>query len=297
MTAARVLATPQRAGADGVSRVKEFYDREGWQWVDGQSGDARRWDTRPRGPIQEQLDRRRLELLRRCLGLDGPGTAGRTVSMVEFGGGGQPAVRLLEAVRRYTAVDISNEGLKAAARAIAPLGLDARFVEADVRSLPMEDDQFDVGYSAHMIYHLPTVDDQRRALQEMVRVLRPGGLLAVVGANPYPLLFPGRCVRRAVAVTPVLGPLARALRPPPPLPYLPTSHAWRSAVLAPFGATSTYAFGVPPASFYRRTDETHPVGRLLWRAIAELEASHPRLALRLGSFTLVVLRKNPPEDR
>lgn len=286
----RSVAGTHPANADGVTRVKEFYDRDGWRWVDGQSGDARRWGTEPRGPVQAQLARFRLELLRTELGLQGH-ESGRDVSLVEFGGGGQPAVQLLDAVRRYTAVDISGEGLKAAASALEPLGLETRFVEADVRSLPLDDDQFDVAYSAHMIYHLPTADDQRRALQEMARVVRPGGALAVVGANPYPLLFPGRCVRRAVADTPVLGPLVRALRPVPPLPYLPMSRRWRSSVLSPFGAVSAHPFGVPTPSFSRRVDESAASGRLLWRGIAALETGYPRLALRLGSFTVVILRK------
>lgn len=277
-------------GGDGVAQVKAFYDTDGWKWVGGVSGDARRWGTAPRGPVQEAIGRRQVALLRGCLGLDGAATRG--VSMVEFGGGGQPAVNLLGAVSSYTAVDISSEGLKAAAALVEPLGLDTTYVEADVRSLPLEDGQFDVAFSAHMIYHLPTADDQRRALREMVRVVRPGGVLAVVGANPYPLLFPGRCIRRAIADTPVVGPLARALRPPPPLPYLPLPHAWRASVLAPFGAVSVHSFGVPPPSFYRWADEGRPLGRFLWRGIAALQAHHPGLALRLGNFTLVVVRKS-----
>lgn len=276
-----------------VARVRDFYDREGWQWMDGESGDARRWGTTPRGPIQESIERHRLALLRRTLRLATGATAGTGPSMVEFGGGGQPAVPLLDGVGSYTAVDISSEGLKAAAAAIAPLGIDARFVEADVRSVPLDDDQFDVAYSAHMIYHLPTEDDQRRALQEMARVLRPGGVLAVVGTNPYPLLFPGRCARRAIANAPVLGGLAQTLRRPPPLPFLPMPLSWRASVLAPFGSVSTHAFGVPTPSFSRRVDESRPAGRLLWRVIARLETRHARLALRLGSFTLVVLEKAP----
>lgn len=288
----------------GVAQVRDFYDREGWQWADGQSGDARRWGTAPRGPIQESIEKRRLALLRSCLRLAGPtaptGSTGSTVlpgstatgpSIVEFGGGGQPALPLLDAVSSYTAVDISIAGLEAAAAAVAHLGIDTRFVEADVRAVPLDSGQFDLAYSAHMIYHLPTEDDQRRALQEMARVVRPGGVLAVVGTNPYPLLFPGRCARRAIAAAPVLGALAQALRPAPPLPFLPMSLAWRASVLAPFGTVSTHAFGVPTPSFSRRVDESRPVGRLLWRMIASLETRHAALALRLGSFTLVVLEK------
>ena len=96
------------------------------------------------------------------LGLDRPAAGARSVAMVEFGGGGQPAVHLLDGVSSYTAVDLSGEGLKAARAAVEPLGVDAKYIEADVRSVPLPDEQFDVAYSAHMIYHLPTTDDQWR---------------------------------------------------------------------------------------------------------------------------------------
>lgn len=284
--------TAARTGPDGVSRVKAFYDHEGWKWVGGQSGDARRWGTTPRGPIQQALSRHRRDLLRRELGLD-RAVAGRGVSMVEFGGGGKPAVDLLDAVARYTAVDLSGEGLKAAAAMLAPLDIETTFVEADVRSVPLQDERFDVAYSAHMIYHLPTPGDQRRALEEMARVVRPGGVVAVVGANPYPWLFPGRCLRRLVADTPGVGACMRALRPAPQLPYLPLPGSWRASVLSQFGATFRYGFGVPTASWARRVDESGRGGRAVWQAIAALETHGPRLALHFGSFTLVVLRKGP----
>lgn len=280
----------ERTGG-GIAQVKAFYDSDGWKWVDGMSGDARRWGTSSGGPIQQELHRQHTDLLRRSLGLDGRCRDSKPVSIIEFGGGGQPAISLLDAVDSYTGVDISSEGLRAAAVSIEPLSVTARFIEADVRSLPLEDGKFDIGYCAHMLYHLPHVDDQRRALQEMARVVRPGGVLAVVGANPYPIAFPGRCIRRAIADTPGLGPLVQAMRPPPPLPYLPMSHAWRASVLAAFGPTTTHSYGVPTPSFCRRVDESRPVGRLVWRGIATLESRHPRLALRMGNFTLVVLHK------
>lgn len=291
MTPLAVEGAIRSARDDGVARVRDFYEHEGWKWVDGVSGDSRRWGTVPRGPIHAEISHRHGALLRQCLGLDRSAGGAKALSMVEFGGGGQPALALLDSVGSYTAVDISSTGLRAAASSIEPLGLAASFVEADVRSLPMKDAQFDIAYSAHMIYHLPTVDDQRAALQEMARVVRPGGVLAVVGANPYPLAFPARCIRRAIADAPLLGPAAQALRRPPPLPYLPMPHAWRASVLAAFGTTSTYSFGVPTPSFCRSVDEGWLGGRLLWRGIAALEARFPHLALRLGNFTLVVLRK------
>lgn len=50
-------------------------------------------------------------------------------------------------------------------------GIDAQV--ADVQDLPFADDAFDVVVAAWMLYHVPDLD---RALGEITRVLRPGGL-------------------------------------------------------------------------------------------------------------------------
>ena len=52
----------------------------------------------------------------------------------------------------------------------------AQFLQADVMALPFADQSFDAVLACHMLYHVP---DPGRALAEMLRVLRPGGLLAV----------------------------------------------------------------------------------------------------------------------
>jgi ubiquinone/menaquinone biosynthesis C-methylase UbiE len=48
--------------------------------------------------------------------------------------------------------------------------------EANVMSLPFADDSFDAVVAMHMLYHAA---DQQKAIAEMHRVLKPGGLLAV----------------------------------------------------------------------------------------------------------------------
>ena len=59
----------------------------------------------------------------------------------------------------------------------AARGVDARV--ADVQSLPFADASFDVVLALWMLYHVPDLD---RGLGEIVRVLRPGGVL-VAGTN------------------------------------------------------------------------------------------------------------------
>ncbi len=73
---------------------------------------------------------------------------------------------------RVTLTDLS-EGMVAEERAALP-GQQFTCVVADVETLPFADASFDLAIANHMLYHVP---DRPRALAELRRVLRPGGLL------------------------------------------------------------------------------------------------------------------------
>lgn len=60
-------------------------------------------------------------------------------------------------------------------------GLDA--VVGDARQLPWDNESIDAVLMAGPIYHLTEAADRRLALREAARVLRPGGLIAVIGIN------------------------------------------------------------------------------------------------------------------
>ena len=49
----------------------------------------------------------------------------------------------------------------------------------DARALPFADARFDVVLSHWVVHNLPGVEDRVRALDEMLRVLRPGGVLVL----------------------------------------------------------------------------------------------------------------------
>jgi arsenite methyltransferase len=51
---------------------------------------------------------------------------------------------------------------------------------ADMRSLPLEDGTIDVALSSLAIHNLPTREDRARAIEEISRVLKPGGSLALL---------------------------------------------------------------------------------------------------------------------
>jgi SAM-dependent methyltransferase len=52
--------------------------------------------------------------------------------------------------------------------------------QADARDLPFDDQSFDVVMSSLVVHNIKSRQQRQRAIQEMVRVLRPGGRLAVL---------------------------------------------------------------------------------------------------------------------
>lgn len=58
-----------------------------------------------------------------------------------------------------------------------------KLVEGDVNKLPFDDNSFDVIYMVTVLQELP---DRNRALKEIKRVLKPGGILAVTEFLPDP---------------------------------------------------------------------------------------------------------------
>ena len=52
--------------------------------------------------------------------------------------------------------------------------------DGDARALPFGEDAFDVVLSSLVLHNIPNKTGRTEALKEMVRVLKPGGLLAIV---------------------------------------------------------------------------------------------------------------------
>lgn len=76
----------------------------------------------------------------------------------------------------YHGIDTSRGMLVAADAEMRRTGISARLEQADILSIPHADRSFDIVMAAHVLEHLP---DPRLALAEMVRVLKPGGMVFV----------------------------------------------------------------------------------------------------------------------
>ncbi|MGW4325054.1 class I SAM-dependent methyltransferase [Nocardia sp. NPDC004573] len=97
-------------------------------------------------------------------------------------GGGQLAVGLATTGTslRLTGIDLSPQQVRRARKRGAALGSRIQFREGSAMDLPFSDGAFDAVISSGSIKHWP---NQRKGLAEMLRVLRPGGLLLVIEAD------------------------------------------------------------------------------------------------------------------
>lgn len=62
------------------------------------------------------------------------------------------------------------------------------FEVGDVRSLPFDSEAFDVAYTTRVIINLPTWDEQRKAIDECMRVVKSGGTLVLSEGFWEPLM-------------------------------------------------------------------------------------------------------------
>jgi ubiquinone/menaquinone biosynthesis C-methylase UbiE len=78
---------------------------------------------------------------------------------------------------RLTGIELSEVALEVAQRRAQELGLNATLRQGDAAALPYPDEHFD---TVVFCYALCTIPDDRAAVAEAVRVLRPGGALLLV---------------------------------------------------------------------------------------------------------------------
>jgi len=78
----------------------------------------------------------------------------------------------------YTGLDTSKEmtaHLKKKANGMG-IGKSVKVVIGDATKMPFKDNEFDVVFSYHLLWHLPK-EEQDKIIKEMVRVARPGGMI------------------------------------------------------------------------------------------------------------------------
>jgi ubiquinone/menaquinone biosynthesis C-methylase UbiE len=273
----------------GTERTRRFYDEKGWALQSGDTVDRNLFGVKEDGPIRIELHRLHLTRLRAALS-----SAGSGLNLLECGCGGQPEKDILDLCSRYTGVDFSEAGLRLAKSSLTgatPIPIE--FMKADACALPFGDGTFDAVYSAHMIYHIDDMRAQEIALSELMRVVRPSGIVAIITANPRPLLFPVRFVKRAAMDAPVVGRIINRIRPNPPLPYRPMTIGWMRTILEKSGKVRTATDSIPSSHFSQHVTEYRGIGKQIWRAIRWLTINRPVLSAYLGNYVMIVCHKHP----
>jgi SAM-dependent methyltransferase/uncharacterized membrane protein YbhN (UPF0104 family) len=96
-------------------------------------------------------------------------------------------------VRRMRELGFDVDGIDTSAGQIAlasrHIGAGARVAIGSVLNIPEPDASLDFIYTINVLHHLGSVDEQRRAFAELLRVLRPGGLLFLHEINTRSILF------------------------------------------------------------------------------------------------------------
>jgi ubiquinone/menaquinone biosynthesis C-methylase UbiE len=99
-------------------------------------------------------------------------------SVLEVGCGiGLDSWRMAQSGLDVTAVDLTQVGVTTAATRFARHALPGRFSVADAGSLPFQDSSFDYVYSFGVLHHAA---DTARCIEEVRRVLRPGGTALIM---------------------------------------------------------------------------------------------------------------------
>jgi ubiquinone/menaquinone biosynthesis C-methylase UbiE len=95
-------------------------------------------------------------------------------------GTGFLAFELAQRGHRVTGVDFATAMVERARRKAQERNVSVRVEEADAENLPFPDASFDFVISRHLLWTLPHPE---AAIDEWIRVLRPGGRLAVVDGH------------------------------------------------------------------------------------------------------------------
>lgn len=102
--------------------------------------------------------------------------------VLEIGPGpGRTTDILKDMAPRLTAVEIDPDLAAQLAERLA--GTNVEVVHADATALPLPDKRFSAALSFTMLHHVPSIEEQDRLFAEVVRVLRPGGVLAGVDSH------------------------------------------------------------------------------------------------------------------
>lgn len=257
------LSNAKAGGIGSVSdNVARFYDTYGW--VDqggGESGEDLHFRRFPQGytGYAAQSAQRTLALLR---------DRGGFLLIVGCGDMPDSHVQVVAGFDQVTCMDISTVALTIAERRLGPA---ASYLRESIVDTALPDNQFDAVFCAHTLYHIDR-DEQAKAVDQLMRVMKPGGRAVIVYANPRsPATIPGEILRWAKGKV----------------------RTWHG----PGGAPSLLYYHAHPLHWWRRFGTKYRVTILPWQVIGSRPARalirSDRLAVAFFKFAAWFERKTP----
>jgi ubiquinone/menaquinone biosynthesis C-methylase UbiE len=150
--------------------VQEFWNRQSCGEVYA-SGDTLRSQLDAQARMRYELEPYILDFARFADGRD------RDVLEIGVGMGADHLEWAKSSPRSLTGVDLTPRAIEFTRSRFDAYGLHSRLEPADAEQLPFADNSFDLVYSWGVLHHSP---DTPRAISEVFRVLRPGGIARVM---------------------------------------------------------------------------------------------------------------------
>ncbi len=291
---------------DAKLTVKQFYAEFGWS----KDAAGRYTDTKLYGDHRRVMRWYHRLTNRRVLKHIAP----RGRYFLDAGSGPVPHAEYLEYSRGFekrVCVDFSWAALK---EARAKLGDHGWVVQADITKLPFRDDAFDAVVAAHILYHVPQ-EEQMDAMREMHRTAARGRSCVILYTQAttlftrwsralssenlsarvpgYYRLFGSRRAKLNADSdndeNPGSEPTAPAGKPPLYVHAYP--YHWFRNHLPASWRVKVRPWRVIDKAFSNRFVPNNIVGDLVVRCVACLEAILPRVALRIGRYPMIIIRK------
>lgn len=213
--------------------------------------------------------------------------------------GAIPHAEYLNFSRHYQVRICVDFSVRALREARAKLGEAGLYLLGDITNLPLASGVIDDVISLHTIYHVPRTE-QTAAMDEVVRVTKPGGRAVVVyvWANSAAMNF-------AFGLRRELGRIRHALRTKggsvtsgkpadstvPPLYFSPQNHDWFARDIAARHPARLKVWSAESMMFQTRFFGDRGFGRLTLTIVKWLENRFPRLAGRYGQYPMFVIEK------
>lgn len=279
---------------DESASVRRFYDELGWM----QRADGTYEDTALFTEANSVADSYRKTCNRRI----GKQLRGGRY-LLDVASGAIPHPEYLDLCGKYDFRICMDFSMRALLEARKKLGGKAICVLGDITCLPLRTCAVDDAISLHTIYHVP-VSQQTKAVDELVRVTKPGGRAVVVYTwSRSPAMEAVFKVRGA------LGTVRRVGKPSlaavgagahdvakPVLYFHPQNVAWYDREIRNRHPSKLMVWSVVSTTFQQRFFRSPVIGLLAVRLVKSAEAMAPSWCGRYGQYPMFVIDRNdgPP---